>query len=581
MRSRPRMPRHARWSVLAVAIALLAIQHVYIGARSEFLPCSLDCGESYEAYIGAVNLARLGLRYAAGLQDLAVGLRPQAHPMLYIHNPNLGVLFQYVVLRLGARDIHEAAIWTVVPFALGLLYMYLFFSAATRSRLFGALCLLNVALLYLLVSLWAFQTLRVFSWLLTFGPLYHLYRASWTPTRRRVHYAAAGLFLALSFGIDYPFAVFIFLVVVGLHVVGVLTTPCGRLLLFLAAAFGVPFVLRQIQVAAGVGPAFWVTDFLYSVARRIELVGRFVSVPDEAALQALYRAKGVVAWPGSGHFAPRDWAVAIGRAYYEALGAPMLIVLCAWAAFMLAMVVRGRRRLVRLAGSVPVRAAQVIVVLVAAQTVTLLIFGDYVAGFYGKALMPLPVHWIVPMLGTTAWVLLANVDRVVRVGRLAVPAGAILLVLFVGWRVGMEARNHLRLPPIGYPGRHVLRGLMGVPIATLWDSAAVSAYTGEWAASLRRAWWEAPAPPPFDPDRDYYVFFQFDRDDPRYRHPRFLFVPALNIGVMADGACSSFDRRIATHAVVCADLTGVAARLAGWRLVERGPDYLLYDLGGP
>ena len=101
------------------------------------------------------------------------------------------------------------------------------------------------------------------------------------------------------------------------------------------------------------------------------------------------------------------------------------------------------------------------------------------------------------------------------------------------------------------------------------------------AASLRRAWWEAPAPPPFDPDRDYYVFFQFDRDDPRYRHPRFLFVPALNIGVMADGACSSFDRRIATQAVVCADLTGVAARLAGWRLVERGPDYLLYDLGGP
>ena len=95
--------------MLAVAIALLAIQHVYIGARSEFLPCSLDCGESYEAYIGAVNLARLGLRYAAGLQDLAVGLRRQAHPMLYIHNPNLGVFFQYVVLRLGARPDHEGA----------------------------------------------------------------------------------------------------------------------------------------------------------------------------------------------------------------------------------------------------------------------------------------------------------------------------------------------------------------------------------------------------------------------------------------------------------------------------------------
>jgi hypothetical protein len=149
--------------MLAVAIALLAIQHVYIGARSEFLPCSLDCGETYEAYIGAVNLERLGFRYAAGLQDLAVGLRPQAHPMLYIHNPNLGVFFQYVVLRLGARGIHEAAVWTVVPFALGLLYMYFFFSAVTRNRLFGALCLLNAALLYLLVSLWAFQTLRVFS----------------------------------------------------------------------------------------------------------------------------------------------------------------------------------------------------------------------------------------------------------------------------------------------------------------------------------------------------------------------------------------------------------------------------------
>jgi hypothetical protein len=579
--SRCRLSARSERLLVTVAVLLLVAQHLSIGLRSGFLPCALDCGETYNAHVGAVNLARLGWRYAGGLHDLAVGERPDAHPTLYIHNPNIALYFEYLLLRLGVQDVHRQAAWAVLPFGAGLAYMYVFLRAAARSRLFAVICLFNASTLYMLVSLWGFNPLRGFSWLFTFAPAYHLYRAS-RARAQLAHRLAASVFLALSFGIDYPFAVFCLLHVLGLCGFRIVRLPRPRLVLFLLVAFGVPFVLRQVQVAAVVGPTFWFTDFTYSLARRIGGLGSLATVPDEVALEALYRSHGVMVWPGTGRFAPVAAAMTVGKAYYEVLGVPLLVAIVAWAAASVAVAVVGARTASRILGPAIVRAVAIIASLVAAQLMTLVLFGDYVAGFYGKALMPLWVHAIVPMFGLLTYVLLANVRRVLRIGRVAIPVTAALFALFLCWRLAVEVRNHRQLPPRAYPGHDVLRRLHGQSVAALWDSSVVSAYTEAWAASLQPHWWARPELPPFDPSRDYHVFFQADRDNPEYRRPHFLFVPAMNVSALESSRCPVFHRRIATYAADCVDLDAIAARLAGWPLVERGRDYLLYDLrAGP
>ena len=166
-----RLPPSIRREVLiaGLAVVIFAGTHVHVGLRTGFIPCTLDCGETYEAYIAALNLYRFGLAHAAGLEDFAASPRAAAHPMLYTHNPDLGMYLLYVLFLARLRDVHAQAVWIGVPFAAGLLYLYLFVRAVSRNGTMAALTPRNAATLYLLVDLWGFHVLRVFSWLLTFG----------------------------------------------------------------------------------------------------------------------------------------------------------------------------------------------------------------------------------------------------------------------------------------------------------------------------------------------------------------------------------------------------------------------------
>ena len=165
-----------RWEFGVIGLALLIIlgSHLWIGLRTDFIPCTLDCGETYEAYIGARNLDRFGWRYAGGLQDYSASPDLATHPTLYVHNPNLGMHYLLLLFKLGIRDIHAQAAWLTLPFLAGLAYLYLAVKAVTRDGLLAALCLLSAASLYLLVELWGFQAVRVWSWLITWGATYHL-----------------------------------------------------------------------------------------------------------------------------------------------------------------------------------------------------------------------------------------------------------------------------------------------------------------------------------------------------------------------------------------------------------------------
>lgn len=167
-----------RWELSLVMIALSVVvgMHLWIGLRTDAIPCTLDCGETYEAYIGARNLDRFGWRYAGGLQDYSASPDLATHPMVYAHNPNAAMHYFLLLFRLGIHNIHIHAVWLTVPFFAGLLYLYWATRIVTGDRILSALCVLNAASLYLLVEIWGYHGVRVWSFLVTWGLVYHIVR---------------------------------------------------------------------------------------------------------------------------------------------------------------------------------------------------------------------------------------------------------------------------------------------------------------------------------------------------------------------------------------------------------------------
>ena len=258
------------------ALGLLGFALIHVGLKTQFIPCTLDCGETYESHIAARNLHRFGLGYTLGLQDLAAGPEPTAHPALYTHNPNVGMYLLYVLRVLGLHDVHAQVPWVAIPFGLGLLYCYLFLRKTSRDGALAGLALLTTGTLYLLVALWGFNPLRSFSWLLTFGPLYHVERYARPGRHRWLHLLATVTYLVAAIGIDYPFAVFLAISVVMLGVLRLIPLPASRLAVIVGLSLGVVFLLRQIQVLAAVGPELWAMDLIASVVRRVPLAGLLV-----------------------------------------------------------------------------------------------------------------------------------------------------------------------------------------------------------------------------------------------------------------------------------------------------------------
>lgn len=224
--------------------------------------------------------------------------------------------------------------------------------------------------------------------------------------------------------------------------------------------------------------------------------------------------------------------------------------------------------------------AHIVGAILGAQVATFVVFGGYFANFYGTSLAPLFVHWIVPLFGLTTYLLVANVSRALHIGRFALPVGTIMLVLFGLGRVERELRSRAALPPRPYPGRAVLEEMKGRSVVTYWISPAVSAYTHEWAAVLHDPRWRTiePRDLPFDPERDFFYFFEADKANPKYRRPAFLFVPGINVPWLVKRRCAPLGGVIGSPVDGCSDLDELARRLHWLPLYRRGPGFLVYDL---
>jgi hypothetical protein len=220
-----------------------------------------------------------------------------AEPNIYTHNVNIGgfLLIGAEVLGVPARYFLVTAL---LVFALGLYYVYLTFLYFLKSNLAALIALAVFATTYWGLGAFALNPLRAWHLVAFFAVFLHTSQILVNPRSRL---AIGGLIFGgiAAFGCGYDFWM-----ICGATAASVilLNADCPwrtklRVTIITAAIFLLPFVFRQIHVAAVLGAAYWVQDFIYSVAIKVPYADRFIQIPSLDEIDAYYRAHHVMRPP--------------------------------------------------------------------------------------------------------------------------------------------------------------------------------------------------------------------------------------------------------------------------------------------
>lgn len=324
---RPYLPHFAVW----MAIALTALGVWLNGSLSHFIPCTSNCGETFDALQYADNYRLYGFKYAL-VQDMATSPDLAAHPFFYTHNVNLAGLLFALLNAVGLKAIWLKQFVTLLAFSGGLFYVFRTTAAYTRSFLVGFFALLFFCTEYEHILSFGLNALRAWHWLPIFGLLFHIKRWVASPSWQKsstgllqnkekkesqsereasievlekswLDAIAIAVFAIVAFGIGYDFWIvcfFISLLTLGFN----LPRPWQRKRLFqllgwIVLVFAIPVVLRQIQIAAVLGIRFWALDLYYSVAIKVSLLGHFLPLPTMANIDRFYQEANVLRPPAS------------------------------------------------------------------------------------------------------------------------------------------------------------------------------------------------------------------------------------------------------------------------------------------
>lgn len=283
---------HVQWLALALIAVTLAVVWIH-GSRSEFIPCSQDCGETFIAQQSVTNYRLYGAKYLL-LEDRSTIPDPDRRPYLYTHNINLGGLVFPALDQLGFSTLWAKQLVTVLAFGLGLFYVFLTTRFVTKSAWVG-LCVLTLFCTdYGQVFLFALNVLRAWHWLALFGVTFHALRLLTQDEIKRADLGAMVLFSFLAFSVGYEFLA----IVLGITIfVAIL---CARSIYrsvicvsWLAAAVLLVFAFRQAQVLAVFGTEFWSTDFFYSAVIKVTSLATYFKIPSLSEIDAYYQSQNV------------------------------------------------------------------------------------------------------------------------------------------------------------------------------------------------------------------------------------------------------------------------------------------------
>lgn len=290
--TRRRRARRSPWALAAGAVIGVALLVVWIdGARSSFVPCAADCGETFDAIQYATKYRLYGFRYGL-VQDMSTSAEPERFPLLYTHNVNVAGIGFAVLEALGVTPLWAKQLVTLLGFGAGLAYVFRAIAYHTRSEMVGAIVVACFAADYHHVLSFGLNALRAWHWLAIFGLLFHVARCVREPSVRARDRVAILLLGGLSFGIGYDF----WIACLAISLLTSLTAaPGGRLAAgrwrtagWIGVAFGLPVMLRQVQIAAVLGCAFWAADLYYSAVIKVSLLSRFLPFPGMEEVERLY-----------------------------------------------------------------------------------------------------------------------------------------------------------------------------------------------------------------------------------------------------------------------------------------------------
>ena len=251
-----------------------------------------SAGEADAAYLGAVNLATYGWQWA-GLQDMATSENPRDHPLLYIHHPNFGLYVSYAMLKFGIASLEWQNALSLIGALIGLAFAYLFGARLLRSPLAGVVLCALLAFNVDFILNWSFNVHRSFTYFSVFGSMYAFLR--WSEARNAKWGIVFFMLCVTLVGTDYMFYFWTMFALLA-YITLLETEKRMASVTFVIATFAAIFLLRQAQVAIGLGPHIWFADFWFQVLNRLNM--SYLYPVDWAHLTAEFYEKHRVMNPG-------------------------------------------------------------------------------------------------------------------------------------------------------------------------------------------------------------------------------------------------------------------------------------------
>jgi hypothetical protein len=263
--------------------------------NSGHILCLADCGEVFDALQYVSNYKLYGFKYLL-IQDMATSPNLAAHPYFYTHNVNIGGYFFTILEAVGAKSLVVKQFFILIVFALGLLYFYWTISSYTSSRLAGFIALLFFCSDYEHVLVFGLNSLRAWHWLALFGLMFHLKKVLLSrekkPEKFIFDYILFVIFAFISFGLGYDFwviCIFVVFFILFFFVKRPLFSKQNFSTAFLIGCTLLsPFLLRQLQIIAGLGFYFWAKDLYYSAAIKVSFLNNIFPVASMEQVDNFY-----------------------------------------------------------------------------------------------------------------------------------------------------------------------------------------------------------------------------------------------------------------------------------------------------
>jgi len=292
---------------LISALFLIAITMMFLwwqAEKSNFIPCTTDCGETFVANAQIKNFELYGFKYGL-LQDHANSTNMDAHPYLYTHNVSIPSLLFPLLDWAGVKSFWQKEILSLLVFGIGLFYVFLATLFHTRSSFIALTLLFLFCTDYLHVFSFGLNALRTWHWLVLFGLLFHAGRFFQKTTRHPwLDLIALTLLAFFSFGIGYDFSIICMSMLLILWMLISSSKPINfkneiKELFLIGTIFAIPVILRQVHVASVIGLEFWYNDFIYSASIKVPFLKDLIELPSMVDLDKYYQEHHIMRAPAS------------------------------------------------------------------------------------------------------------------------------------------------------------------------------------------------------------------------------------------------------------------------------------------